>query len=96
MAATLPHRSSRFTIGPLELETTAGDSRTTVKTRPARGLAAAGCKLAELLLLEDKHAVREWFPPGARVLELGCFCGVAAFSLHRARPDRAGPLHRQQ
>ena len=78
MAATVPYRSSsRFTIGPLELETTAGDSQDDSEDTTGRAAWTAGCKLAELLLLEDKHAVREWFAPGARVLELGCGCGVA-------------------
>ena len=86
MAATVPHRSSRFTIGPLELETTAGDSQD--DSEDTSGLAAwtAGCKLAEILLLEDKHAVREWFPPGARVLELGCGCGVAGCAVAARDP----------
>ena len=76
MAATVPYRSSsRFTIGPLELHTTAGEDDGEEDTS-GRAAWTAGCKLAELLLLEDKHAVREWFAPGARVLELGCGTGL--------------------
>ena len=86
MAATVPHRSSRFTIGPLELETTAGDSQDDSEDTTGRAAWTAGCKLAELLLLEDKHAVREWFPPGARVLELGCGCGVAGCAVAARDP----------
>ena len=59
MAATVPHRSFRFTIGPLELETTPGDSQDDSEDTSGRAAWTAGCKLAELLLLEDKHAVRE-------------------------------------
>ena len=86
MAATVPHRSSRFTIGPLELETTAGDAQDDSEDTTGRAAWTAGCKLAELLLLEDKHAVREWFPPGARVLELGCGCGVAGCAVAARDP----------
>ena len=86
MAATVPHRSSRFTIGPLELETTAGDSQDDVEDTTGRAAWTAGCKLAELLLLEDKHAVREWFAPGARVLELGCGCGTAGCAVAARDP----------
>ena len=86
MAATVPHRSSRFTIGPLELETTAGDSQDDVEDTTGRAAWTAGCKLAELLLLEDKHAVREWFPPGARVIELGAGCGVAGCAVAARDP----------
>ena len=86
MAATVPHRSSRFTIGPLELETTAGDSQDDTEDTTGRAAWTAGCKLAELLLLEDKHAVREWFPPSARVLELGCGCGVAGCAVAARDP----------
>ena len=86
MAATVPHRSSRFTIGPLELETTAGDSQDDSEDTTGRAAWTAGCKLAELLLLEDKHAVREWFAPGARVLELGCGCGVAGCAVAARDP----------
>ena len=86
MAATVPHRSSRFTIGPLELETTAGDSQDDSEDTSGRAAWTAGCKLAELLLLEDKHAVREWFPPGARVLELGCGCGTAGCAVAARDP----------
>ena len=86
MAATVPHRSSRFTIGPLELETTAGDSQDDTEDTTGRAAWTAGCKLAELLLLEDKHAVREWFPPAARVLELGCGCGVAGCAVAARDP----------
>ena len=86
MAATVPHRSSRFTIGPLELETTAGDSQDDSEDTSGRAAWTAGCKLAELLLLEDKHAVRDWFPPGARVLELGAGCGVAGCAVAARDP----------
>ena len=86
MAATVPHRSSRFTIGPLELETTPGDSQDDSEDTSGRAAWTAGCKLAELLLLEDKHAVREWFAPGARVLELGCGCGVAGCAVAARDP----------
>ena len=86
MAATVPHRSSRFTIGPLELETTAGDSQDDSEDTTGRVAWTAGCKLAELLLLEDKHAVREWFAPGARVLELGAGCGVAGCAVAARDP----------
>ena len=86
MAATVPHRSSRFTIGPLELETTAGDSQDDSEDTTGRAAWTAGCKLAELLLLEDKHAVREWFAPGVRVLELGCGCGVAGCAVAARDP----------
>ena len=86
MAATVPHRSSSFTIGPLELETTAGDSQNDGEDTTGRAAWTAGCKLAELLLLEDKHAVREWFPPGARVIELGAGCGVAGCAVAARDP----------
>ena len=86
MAATVPHRSSRFTIGPLELETTAGDSQDDSEDTTGRAAWTAGCKLAELLLLEDKHAVREWFAPGSRVLELGCGCGSAGCAVAARDP----------
>lgn len=86
MAATVPHRSSRFTIGPLELETTPGDSQDDSEDTSGRAAWTAGCKLAELLLLEDKHAVREWFAPGARVLELGCGCGIAGCAVAARDP----------
>ena len=86
MAATVPHRSSRFTIGPLELETTAGDSQDDSEDTSGCAAWTAGCKLAELLLLEDKHAVREWFPPGVRVLELGCGCGVGGCAVAARDP----------
>ena len=76
MAATVPYKSSTFSIGPLQLET-AGESQDDEEDTSGRAAWTAGCKLAELLLLEDKHAVREWFAQGARVLELGCGCGVA-------------------
>ena len=86
MAATVPHRSSRFTIGPLELETSSGDSQDDSEDTSGRAAWTAGCKLAELLLLEDKHAVREWFPPGARVLEFGAGCGVAGCAVAARDP----------
>ena len=86
MAATVPHRSSRFTIGPLELETTTGDSQDDSEDTTGRAAWTAGCKLAELLLLEDKHAVHEWFPPGVRVLELGCGCGVGGCAVAARDP----------
>ena len=86
MAATVPHRSSRFTIGPLELETTAGEPQDDSEDTTGRAAWTAGCKLAEVLLLEDKHAVREWFPPGARVLELGCGCGVGGCAVAARDP----------
>ena len=86
MAATVPHRSSSFTIGPLELETTAGDSQNDGEDTTGRAAWTAGCKLAELLLLEDKHAVHEWFPPGVRVLELGCGCGVGGCAVAARDP----------
>ena len=87
MAATVPYRSSSsFTIGPLELETTAGDSQDDSEDTTGRAAWTAGCKLAELLLLEDKHAVREWFAPGVRVLELGCGCGVAGCAVAARDP----------
>ena len=86
MAATVPHRSSRFTIGPLELETTAGDLQDDSEDTSGRAAWTAGCKLAELLLLEDKHAVREWFAPAARVLELGCGCGGAGCAVAARDP----------
>ena len=85
MAATLPHRSSRFTIGPLELHTTAGEQDDGEDTS-GRAAWTAGCKLAELLLLEDKSSVREWVAPGARVLELGCGCGVAGCAVAARDP----------
>ena len=86
MAATVPYRSSsRFTIGPLELHTTAGEDDGEEDTS-GRAAWTAGCKLAGLLLLEDKHAVREWFPPGARVLELGCGCGVGGCAVAARDP----------
>ena len=87
MAATVPYRSnSRFTIGPLELETTAGDSQDDTEDTTGRAAWTAGCKLAELLLLEDKSSVREWVAPGARVLELGCGCGVAGCAVAARDP----------
>ena len=86
MAATVPHRSSRFTIGPLELETTAGDSQDDSEDTSGRAAWTAGCKLAELLLLEDKSSVCEWVSPGARVLELGCGCGVAGCAVAARDP----------
>jgi len=87
MAATVPYRSSAsFSIGPLELETTAGDSQDDSEDTTGRAAWTAGCKLAGLLLLEDKHAVREWFAPGARVLELGCGCGVAGCAVTARDP----------
>ena len=86
MAATVPHRSSRFTIGPLELETTAGGSQDDSEDTSGRAAWTAGCKLAELLLLEDKSSVREWVAPGARVLELGCGCGVAGCAVAARDP----------
>ena len=86
MAATVPYRSSsRFTIGPLELHTTAGEDDGEEDTS-GRAAWTAGCKLAELLLLEDKHAVREWFAPGARVLELGTGCGVGGCAVAARDP----------
>ena len=39
------------------------------------------------IALEDKSSVREWVAPGARVLELGCGCGVAG--CYVAARDRA-------
>ena len=82
MAATVPYKSnSSFTIGPLVLETTAGDSQDDSEDTTGRAAWTAGCKLAELLLLETKHVVSEWFAPGARVLELGAGCGVAGCSV---------------
>ena len=86
MAATVPHRSSRFTIGPLELQTTSGGSQDDSEDTTGRAAWTAGCKLAEVLLLEDKHAVREWFAPGARVLELGCGCGVGGCAVAARDP----------
>ena len=87
MAATVPYKSSSsFTIGPLELETTAGDSQDDSEDTSGRAAWTAGCKLAELLLLENKHAVREWFAPGARVLELGAGCGVAGCAVAARDP----------
>ncbi len=86
MAATVPHRSSRFTIGPLELETSSGDSQDDSEDTSGRAAWTAGCKLAELLLLEDKSSVREWVAPGARVLELGCGCGVAGCAVAARDP----------
>ena len=87
MAATVPYRSSAsFSIGPLELKTTAGDSQDDSEDTSGRAAWTAGCKLAELLLLEDKHSVREWFPPGARVLELGAGCGVAGCAVAARDP----------
>ena len=86
MAATVPHRSSRFTIGPLELHTTAGEPQDDGEDTTGRAAWTAGCKLAELLLLEDKSSVREWVAPGARVLELGCGCGVAGCAVAARDP----------
>ena len=86
MAATVPHRSSRFTIGPLELETTAGDPQDDSEDTTGRAAWTAGCKLAELLLLETKHVVSEWFAPGARVLEVGAGCGVAGCAVAARDP----------
>ena len=87
MAATVPYRSSAsFSIGPLELKTTAGDSQDDSEDTSGRAAWTAGCKLAELLLLEDKHSVREWFAPGARVLELGAGCGVAGCAVAARDP----------
>ena len=87
MAATVPYRSSSsFTIGPLVLETTAGDSQDDSEDTSGRAAWTAGCKLAELLLLEDKHAVRQWFAPSARVLELGCGCGVGGCAVAARDP----------
>ena len=87
MAATVPYKSSSsFTIGPLELETTAGDSQDDSEDTTGRAAWTAGCKLAELLLLEDKHAVREWFAPGARLLELGAGCGVGGCAVAARDP----------
>ena len=87
MAATVPYKSSpSFTIGPLELETTAGDSQDDSEDTSGRAAWTAGCKLAELLLLEDKHAVREWFAPGARLLELGAGCGVGGCAVAARDP----------
>ena len=86
MAATVPYKSSSsFTIGPLELHTTAGEQDDSEDTS-GRAAWTAGCKLAELLLLEDKHGIREWFTPGARVLELGCGCGVAGCAVAARDP----------
>ena len=85
MAATVPYRSGKFVVGSLELETTTGEPHDEEDTS-GRAAWTAGCKLAELLLLEDKHAVREWFAPGARVLELGCGCGVAGCAVAARDP----------
>ena len=85
MAATVPYRSGKFVVGPLELETTAGEQDDGEDTS-GRAAWTAGCKLAELLLLEDKHAVHEWFPPGVRVLELGCGCGVGGCAVAARDP----------
>ena len=86
MAATVPYRSSAsFSIGPLELKTTAGDSQDDSEDTSGRAAWTAGCKLAELLLLEES-SVREWFMPGARVLELGCGCGVAGCAVAARDP----------
>ena len=86
MAATVPYRSGKFVVGSLELETTAGGSQDDSEDTTGRAAWTAGCKLAEVLLLEDKHAVREWFPPGARVLELGCGCGVGGCAVAARDP----------
>ena len=87
MAATVPYKSSSsFTIGPLELETTAGESQDDSEDTTGRAAWTAGCKLAELLLLEDKHALREWFAPGARVLEVGAGCGVGGCAVAARDP----------
>ena len=87
MAATVPCKSSSsFTIGPLELETTAGDSQDDAEDTTGRAAWTAGCKLAELLLLETKHVVSEWLAPGARVLELGAGCGVAGCAVAARDP----------
>ena len=85
MAATVPYRSGKFVVGSLELETTTGEPHDEEDTT-GRAAWTAGCKLAELLLLEDKHAVREWFAPGARVLELGAGCGVAGCAVAARDP----------
>ena len=85
MAATVPYRSGKFVVGSLELETTTGEPHDEEDTS-GRAAWTAGCKLAELLLLEDKHSVREWFPPGARVLELGAGCGVAGCAVAARDP----------
>ena len=87
MAATVPYKSSSsFTIGPLELHTTAGEPQDDSEDTTGRAAWTAGCKLAELLLLEDKHAVHDWFPPAARVLELGCGCGSAGCAVAARDP----------
>ena len=65
---------------------TAGDSQDDSEDTTGRAAWTAGCKLAELLLLEDKHAVREWFAPGARTLELGAGCGVAGCAVAARDP----------
>ena len=86
MAATVPYRSSAsFTIGPLELETTSGDSQDESEDTTGRAAWTAGCKLAELMLLEES-SVREWIAPGARVLELGAGCGVAGCAVAARDP----------